>query len=250
MLPVPFWSFLTRVSGSFRRLRFRLHILPKPYVTTRVGPVQAMAQCSAALPSHIPTHSSHNQPIHHCPAPAPTMIPTQQVLSAASAAAKAPKQRDLQPVMTLGKGAAACAGPAKVYGACILAQYEMVEKGMCEAEFREFKNCVQQKVSRGARMMREAQGGWTGGEGADVALPLFFCATLLSRSGASGRFAALPVSCHPYWTELCREPARATLAREVARRGCLAAYMRSLARQSIPLLESPATSTTRSVLSR
>lgn len=76
----------------------------------------------------------------------PVMLPT-SATSAASAVTKAGKPRDLQPVMTLGRSAAACASASKAYGACVLAQYEAVDKNMCEKEFREFKECVQQKVS-------------------------------------------------------------------------------------------------------
>ncbi|PWN25826.1 hypothetical protein BDZ90DRAFT_233842 [Jaminaea rosea] len=74
------------------------------------------------------------------------MLPT-SATAAASAVTKAGKPRDLQPVMTLGRSAAACASASKAYGACVLAQYEAVDKNMCEKEFREFKECVQQKVS-------------------------------------------------------------------------------------------------------
>jgi hypothetical protein len=78
------------------------------------------------------------------PTAAARLAPT---ASSLSGVASSNKQRDLQPVLTFGKAAAACHQQAKVYGACILAQYESVEKGMCEREFGEFKNCVQSKVS-------------------------------------------------------------------------------------------------------
>lgn len=75
-----------------------------------------------------------------------TMIPT-HTLGAAAGLTKAGKARDVQPVVTFGKAAASCAQQGRIYGACILAQYETVEKGMCDKEFAEFKSCVQSKVS-------------------------------------------------------------------------------------------------------
>ena len=39
-----------------------------------------------------------------------------------------------------------CAGPASVYGKCILSNYQDVKKDMCAAEFRAFKDCVQTTV--------------------------------------------------------------------------------------------------------
>lgn len=44
-----------------------------------------------------------------------------------------------------------------MYGACILAQYETVERGMCEREFGEFKNCVQSKVGTRSQKKREKE---------------------------------------------------------------------------------------------
>lgn len=41
-----------------------------------------------------------------------------------------------------------------MYAACIVANYQAVEKGMCQELFMEFKNCVQQKVSQ------DKQGGF------------------------------------------------------------------------------------------
>lgn len=35
---------------------------------------------------------------------------------------------------------------SKVYGDCILARYQDVERGMCEREFQVFKACVQVRV--------------------------------------------------------------------------------------------------------
>lgn len=64
-----------------------------------------------------------------------------------SQATKAGKARDLQPVLTFGKAAGSCSQEGRVYGACILAQSENVEKGMCEREFQMFKECVTAKVS-------------------------------------------------------------------------------------------------------
>ncbi|PWN44666.1 hypothetical protein IE81DRAFT_276493, partial [Ceraceosorus guamensis] len=57
-------------------------------------------------------------------------------------------RRDLQPVVTLGKAVAQCKPQAQVYGACILASYESVDRNMCQKEFEKFKDCVQTKVSR------------------------------------------------------------------------------------------------------
>ncbi|PWN52380.1 hypothetical protein IE53DRAFT_385170 [Violaceomyces palustris] len=57
-------------------------------------------------------------------------------------------QRDLKPVQTFARGAASCSAQAKVYGACIVAQYENVEKDMCQREFQAFKLCVQQKLGK------------------------------------------------------------------------------------------------------
>ena len=37
-----------------------------------------------------------------------------------------------------------------MYGACVLANYEEVQKDMCAAVFAEFKNCVQKEVSAAA----------------------------------------------------------------------------------------------------
>lgn len=78
------------------------------------------------------------------------MLPT-TAAAAAAAVTKSGKPRDLQPVMTLGRSAAQCASQSKAYGQCVLAQYEAVDRGMCEKEFMEFKACVQQKVSRAWR---------------------------------------------------------------------------------------------------
>ncbi|EPQ30944.1 uncharacterized protein PFL1_01842 [Pseudozyma flocculosa PF-1] len=58
------------------------------------------------------------------------------------------KKRDMQPIQTFAKAAAQCAAPAKVYGACVAANYENVERNMCHAEFAAFKACVQEKLGR------------------------------------------------------------------------------------------------------
>ncbi|CAO1617004.1 unnamed protein product [Parajaminaea phylloscopi] len=68
--------------------------------------------------------------------------------SSAAAVTKSGKVRDLQPVMTFGKAAASCADQGRIYGACILAQYESVEKDMCQKEFSAFKACVQSRLGR------------------------------------------------------------------------------------------------------
>ncbi|KDN52093.1 hypothetical protein K437DRAFT_244276 [Tilletiaria anomala UBC 951] len=57
-------------------------------------------------------------------------------------------QRDLQPVMRLGKAAAQCDIQAKAYGACMFRSYENIEKDMCAKEFAAFKQCVQTKFGR------------------------------------------------------------------------------------------------------
>lgn len=36
---------------------------------------------------------------------------------------------------------------ARIYGACVTANYENIERNMCQKEFLAFKTCVQQKVS-------------------------------------------------------------------------------------------------------
>lgn len=74
------------------------------------------------------------------------MVPT-AVLGSAAGMTKAVKPRDLQPVMTFGKAAASCADQGRLYGACILSQYETLQKDVCQREFRAFKDCVQSKVS-------------------------------------------------------------------------------------------------------
>lgn len=95
----------------------------------------------------------------------PTMLPSQLAARAAASSASASasastphKQRDLAPVLTFGKAAASCSSQARVYGACILAQYETVEKSMCEREFQQFKQCVSTKV----REEEEKGHRWTG----------------------------------------------------------------------------------------
>ena len=90
------------------------------------------------------------------------MLP--KTAAAAAAVTKSGKPRDLQPVMTLGRSAAQCASQSKAYGQCILAQYEAVDRGMCEKEFMEFKACVQQKVS-GRGVARRGEAWRAGGRG-------------------------------------------------------------------------------------
>ncbi|GAA94342.1 uncharacterized protein L969DRAFT_89982 [Mixia osmundae IAM 14324] len=56
--------------------------------------------------------------------------------------------RDLQPVQKLAKGFTQCSQEAAIYGQCITAKYQEVEKGMCNQEFLAFKDCVQKSVGR------------------------------------------------------------------------------------------------------
>ncbi|PWN95623.1 hypothetical protein FA09DRAFT_340948 [Tilletiopsis washingtonensis] len=58
------------------------------------------------------------------------------------------RTRNLQPVMALGRSVGACSASARMYGACVLANYEEVQKDMCAAVFAEFKNCVQKEMRR------------------------------------------------------------------------------------------------------
>ncbi|KIS69991.1 uncharacterized protein UMAG_10168 [Mycosarcoma maydis] len=58
------------------------------------------------------------------------------------------KQRDVAPVQTFAKAAAKCASEARIYGACVTANYENIERNMCQKEFFAFKACVQQKLGR------------------------------------------------------------------------------------------------------
>lgn len=86
------------------------------------------------------------------------------------------KQRDVAPVQTFAKAAAKCSAEvswrscldprhpvsclcsrprltfalalqARIYGQCVTANYENIERNMCSKEFLAFKACVQQKVS-------------------------------------------------------------------------------------------------------
>ncbi|CAO1623346.1 unnamed protein product [Sympodiomycopsis kandeliae] len=52
------------------------------------------------------------------------------------------------PIKNLAKATAQCSQESRVYGACILANYEAVEKDMCKREFEVFKKCVTQKFGR------------------------------------------------------------------------------------------------------
>ncbi|KAJ9478910.1 hypothetical protein PHBOTO_002432 [Pseudozyma hubeiensis] len=58
------------------------------------------------------------------------------------------KQRDVAPVQTFAKAAAKCSSEARIYGQCVTANYENIERNMCQKEFIAFKACVQQKLGR------------------------------------------------------------------------------------------------------
>lgn len=63
-------------------------------------------------------------------------------------------QRNLAPVRDLAKASTACSEAGRVYAACVIkAQFDEagqgVQRGLCEEEFKLFKECVQTKVSAG-----------------------------------------------------------------------------------------------------
>jgi hypothetical protein len=106
------------------------------------------------------------------------------------------RTRNLQPVMALGRSVGACSASvrrraslqcrmrvadaaslqARMYGACVLANYEEVQKDMCAAVFAEFKNCVQKEVSAAAGPGAAMSGA--GGEEHVVADSAFVDATI------------------------------------------------------------------------
>ncbi|KIY56395.1 hypothetical protein I307_04194 [Cryptococcus deuterogattii 99/473] len=56
--------------------------------------------------------------------------------------------KDKQPLKTLANASKSCAAQSVAYGKCISKSYTDVSKGMCEAEFKAFKECVQKAVGR------------------------------------------------------------------------------------------------------
>lgn len=54
--------------------------------------------------------------------------------------------KDKTPLKTLAKASQSCTVQSAAYAKCIGAKYLEVSKGMCEAEFQEFKQCVQVSV--------------------------------------------------------------------------------------------------------
>lgn len=75
------------------------------------------------------------------------------MLATKTAFSPAPAQ---SPIKSLAKATAQCSNESRVYGACILANYQAVEKDMCKREFETFKKCVTQKVRvrRGVAKMK------------------------------------------------------------------------------------------------
>ncbi|ORY30352.1 hypothetical protein BCR39DRAFT_529326 [Naematelia encephala] len=65
-----------------------------------------------------------------------------------SAAARVTRYKDTQPLKSLAKASQSCSAPGMAYGKCIGAKYTEVSKGMCEAEFQAFKDCVQKSFGR------------------------------------------------------------------------------------------------------
>ncbi|CAE6422084.1 unnamed protein product [Rhizoctonia solani] len=59
-----------------------------------------------------------------------------------------PAGPDSRPILKLAQASKSCTAPAKAYGQCMLASYQDARKDMCNAEFIEFKNCVQAAMGR------------------------------------------------------------------------------------------------------
>jgi len=56
--------------------------------------------------------------------------------------------KDTAPLRTLAKASQSCSAQSVAYGACVGKSYLDVSKGMCEAEFEAFKECVQKALGR------------------------------------------------------------------------------------------------------
>ncbi|KAG8929950.1 hypothetical protein FRC02_004836 [Tulasnella sp. 418] len=60
----------------------------------------------------------------------------------------ATKVFDKRPIRKLATAAGACSAAGAAYGKCISDSYQDVQKGMCAAEFKAFKECVQKVMGR------------------------------------------------------------------------------------------------------
>ncbi|VVT46264.1 uncharacterized protein SAPINGB_P001127 [Magnusiomyces paraingens] len=61
---------------------------------------------------------------------------------------KAGKSSVVRPLKRFSTAVGECAPVGKVYGDCILANYQTVSKNMCLAEFMKLKECVQSKLGK------------------------------------------------------------------------------------------------------
>ncbi|KAG0659812.1 hypothetical protein C6P46_005015 [Rhodotorula mucilaginosa] len=62
-----------------------------------------------------------------------------------------PSRQAYKPLAALPQAAAQCAEAGRVYGKCIGAKYMDVERGMCEREFVQFRQCMVEAMKRARR---------------------------------------------------------------------------------------------------
>lgn len=56
--------------------------------------------------------------------------------------------RHLAPLRKWGVAMGACSAQAEQYGQCMLAHYQQIERGVCDAEFAAFRACVQTHLKK------------------------------------------------------------------------------------------------------
>ncbi|POY75301.1 hypothetical protein BMF94_1672 [Rhodotorula taiwanensis] len=59
-----------------------------------------------------------------------------------------PTRQAYKPLSVLPKAAAQCAEAGRAYGKCIGARYMDVERGMCEREFVQFRQCMVEAMKK------------------------------------------------------------------------------------------------------
>lgn len=152
----PPWSIAAKAEGETTRRRRQRAFLHSVVAGLRMTPsenggifchvdvqLSVLSQHLDSTRHRLPVHTEHSHLGRPPSALTPaldhptTMLPTKTLASG---------QRT-SPITSLAKATAQCADESRVYGACILANYQAVEKDMCKREFEMFKQCVTKKVS-------------------------------------------------------------------------------------------------------